>query len=698
MLRGDQMRYVLNALPDPVLVVDADLVVQTCNWATVDLGGFEVDQLRGRPLAELFSDPALIRENFEGVLNGALRLIDAALITRGGREIPVSLCPSQLHEHEGRSLGILVVVRPVGELEASRRELREIRERHALVVEGSRDGLWDWDLRSGVVELSSRLKAMLGYRDHEVPDHESWMELIHPEERDHVERQIDNLIHGRSAEVATEHRMLHNDGDYRWVLTRALALCDTTGKAYRVGGSQTDITASKENAERLEHRALHDQLTGLPNRTLFMDRLDHVLKYTQRREDHLFAVLHIDVDRFKLVNDSLGRLAGDRLLEEVGKRLQDTMRNTDSVGRLGGDEFVILLEEIKDITDAIRVVNRVDRELAAPFEIEGQEFFITMSTGIVLSETGYERAEDVLRDAEIAMYRAKTTGKARYEVFDKDMLQRMTHRLSLETDLRRALERDELRVFYQPIIELEHGTLIGFEALVRWVHPQRGFIAPPEFIGLAEETGLIIALDRWVLREACEQTFDWQHRYPAHPPLIISANLSSKQFARSDLISFVKELLGETGLAPQSLKLELTESVLMENVQAAAASLRELRTLGIQVKIDDFGTGYSSLSYLHRLPIDMLKIDRSFVSHMDNGDVNSEIVQTILLLARALNIKVVAEGVETVEQLERLRELKCHYGQGYLFAKPVDKNAAEELIERARSGQLVPGAKVPATS
>ncbi len=434
--------------------------------------------------------------------------------------------------------------------------------------------------------------------------------------------------------------------------------------------------------KRLLQDAFHDALTGLPNRALFTDRLELAIERAKRNEEHRFAVLFMDIDRFKNVNDSLGHTSGDQLLLGISHRLERHLRHVDTIARFGGDEFAILLDGIEDASDAIRVADRVQKELAVPFYLDGQEIFTSASIGIALSTTGYDRIEDILRDADTAMYRAKAQGKARHEVFDKVMHARAVALLQLETDLRYAVERQEFRVQYQPIISLATGRLSGFEALVRWQHPERGLIFPGDFIPTAEETGLIIPLGQIVLREACRQMSQWQNQFPSDQPLTLSVNLSGKQFNQPDLVEQVKDILQETGLDPCSLQLEITESVIMDNAETATAMLEQLRALNVQLSIDDFGTGYSSLSYLHRFPISILKIDRSFVGRMGVGDENTEIVQTILTLACKLGMDVVAEGIETQEQLSQLISLKCEYGQGFFFSKSVDGDIAEGLIRQ----------------
>lgn len=445
-----------------------------------------------------------------------------------------------------------------------------------------------------------------------------------------------------------------------------------------------NITEQKFFEKQLIHDALHDPLTKLPNRHLFMNRLAHVLALSKRREDYLFAVLFVDLDRFKFINDSFGHIIGDQLLVSISRRLEICLRDGDTVARLGGDEFAVLLEDLKSLKDANQVADRILQELSQPFNLDQHEVFMTASIGIAWGMTSYERPEELLRDADTAMYHAKSLGKARYEIFDTAMHSRVVALLQLDSDLRRAIERQEFCLHYQPIVSLKSGRIIGFETLIRWQHPERGMVPPAEFIAIAEETGLIIPMGEWILYEACHQAHQWQIQYPSDPPLSVNVNLSGKQFTQPHLADQIAKILHRTSLDSRSLKLEITESAVMENNALATKTLANLKALNVDLCIDDFGTGYSSLSYLHRFPIDILKVDRSFISTMDRADESSryEITRAIITLAHNLGISVVAEGVETIDQLEKLRSLQCEFGQGYFFSPPVDAKTASGLIEK----------------
>jgi diguanylate cyclase (GGDEF)-like protein len=441
----------------------------------------------------------------------------------------------------------------------------------------------------------------------------------------------------------------------------------------------------QESREHFRNAAMHDGLTGRPNRALLLDRLKLVVAQARRRPDHLFAVLFLDLDRFKMINDSLGHVAGDELLVETSRRLTNNLRTADTVARLGGDEFAILLDGLESNASVLHVVERLQKDLLKPYYIRGQEVFTTASIGITFSTTGYESAETILRDADTAMYRAKQNGKARYELFDQNMHANAVAMLRLENDLRRALDRDELVVFYQPIVSLKDGNICGFESLVRWQHPQHGLMLPKDFIPIAEDTGLIIDIGQHVLRESCRQMRAWQREGLVDMSMTMSVNLSNKQFTSLKLEEQIADILEQTNLDPRCLNLEVTETVVTENAEGACLMLRKLRALGIHLSIDDFGTGYSSLSYLHRFPVNTLKIDRSFISNMAAGNENSAIVRTIIALADNLGMSVVAEGIETEAQREELHASGCDFAQGFLFARPGAASVIEKVLREQRT-------------
>ncbi|MDQ1255689.1 MAG: hypothetical protein QG656_282 [Candidatus Hydrogenedentes bacterium] len=580
------------------------------------------------------------------------------------------------------------------EEDASRRlaqeSQRESEERLALAMRGANDGLWDWNLKTNRVYFSPRWKSMLGYAEDEIGDSpDDWFNLIHPDDLGEFNANLDTHIQGQSGHLEHEHRILHKDTTWRWMLCRGVAVRDERDTPTRIAGSQTDITVRKLAEEQLAHDAFHDALTQLPNRALFLDRLGQAMRRAKRYEEYQFAVLFLDLDRFKVVNDGLGHLVGDELLREVSRKLVSCLRDqvkfereNDTVARFGGDEFVILLNDIRDIADAIRVAERIQESFKTPLQVGPHEVFTSASIGIALSATGYDQPEEFLRNADTAMYRAKAQGKARHEVFDADMYTQALARMTIETDLRRSVDLNEFLVYYQPIVDLRNGTITAFEALVRWNHPERGIVSPVEFIPIAEETGLILPIGQWVLAEACRQVQQWHEQIPTAASIIISVNLSTKQFQQKDLLGEIARVLEQTGLEPHCLKIEITESAIMDDVEQVNRTLIAMREMGIQLSIDDFGTGYSSLSYLHRFPMNVLKIDQSFVKDLHLTLENWQIVQTILLLARSLKMDVIAEGIETRQQYDQLKEFGCEYGQGYYMSRPLPAKEAEELLKR----------------
>jgi diguanylate cyclase (GGDEF)-like protein/PAS domain S-box-containing protein len=441
-----------------------------------------------------------------------------------------------------------------------------------------------------------------------------------------------------------------------------------------------DVTEKRLAAKKLHRQAFYDDLTNLPNRAWLRERVTDAIERVRRNSDYLFAVLFLDLDRFKVINDSLGHIIGDCLLFNTANRLINSVRTIDTVARLGGDEFAILLENLQNYSEVDRIVQRILQELSASFSLEGQEVYTNASIGIVLSSLSYQCVDDLLRDADIAMYRAKGRGGGCYEVFDTAMRDRVIAASQIENDLRRAIEREEFTVYYQPILSLSNGAIEGFEALLRWHHPQRGVVSPAQFIPIAEEMGLIIQLDLWILRQACRQMKTWQEQYPDAPPFSISVNLSSKQFRQPNLIREIVQILEATFLESNRLKLEITEGALIENPELAAITLAQLRELGVSLSLDDFGTGYSSLSYLHRFPVNTIKIDRDFISRIGNDQEGLEIVRTIVMLGQTLGMDVVAEGIETEQQLTLLQQLQCKCGQGYFFSKPLPVNEGEDWL------------------
>ena len=537
------------------------------------------------------------------------------------------------------------------------------------------DGSW--------LQVNESLCKLLGYSEQELRA-TSFQMMTHADDLRHAQSYIQRVLEGYIQSHEQEKRYIHEQGHTVWVQWHVSLLKDSETGTKRLFFQVQDISDRK----RVEEKLTLDTLTGLPNRARFYDLLKHRFARKQTNKDRQCAVLLIDVDRFKLVNDSLGNASADQLLIQIAQRVKTCLRQNDVLARVGGDEFAVLLDDVSGEEEASSVATRIQQALSISFNLLGQEVYTTLSIGIALGSNYAEKVSDMLRDAETAMHQAKARGKARYEIFGRDMHGELMSRLKMETDLRRASERDELFVDYQPIVSLENRTLIGFEALARWRHPEFGMVAPKDFIPVAEETGQILTIGQRVLESACRQARDWQTTYPAAPPLFVSVNLSVKQFNQPGLVENIAGLLEEFKLPPRCLKLEITESVFSDNIEAAVGLLTQLRELGVQLSIDDFGTGYSSLSYLQRFPIDTLKIDRSFVTQMMENEENLAIVRTIVALAQNLGMDVVAEGVETEDQLRLLRKLECENGQGYLFSTPLGSQQLDQFIASCNVSQL----------
>ncbi len=564
------------------------------------------------------------------------------------------------------------------------RRLRESEERFALAVHGASDGIWDWDLRRDRVYFAPRWKDMLGLPATDVPEGpEAWLGRVHSEDLSRLQHAIAAHLDGRSPHFESEHRMRHDDGSFRWMFSRGVAIRDEQGTATRMAGSMSDITARKSAEERLVHDALHDALTGLPNRGLFRDRLALALRRAERQPDYRCAVLFLDIDRFKVVNDGFTHIIGDQLLVALGRRLVDHLRPGDTVARLGGDEFTLLLDGVSTAEDAMQTAQRIQDVLREPFVLDGRSLTVSASIGISLSGSASQPAE-MMRDADIAMYDAKRQGAGRISVFTTGMHSRAMTRLKLETELRAAIDEGTLRVFYQPIVHLATAKLRGLEALVRWPIDDPGF-GPDEFIPVAEDVGLIGDLGRLVMRRACAQLSDWRSRGLVADEITMSVNVSCRQLADHQLVGQICLALDECGLPADALRIEVTESTLMHNPERMRAVLDELGEIGVRLHVDDFGTGYSSLTFLHRFPGETLKIDRSFISPMLEDHGSAEIVRMIMTLAHSLGLSVVAEGVETPEQAAALVELGCQFGQGFLWARPMPAEAVEICLARGHT-------------
>ena len=562
---------------------------------------------------------------------------------------------------------------------SARQQLADSEARYALAAKGANDGLWDWNRENGRVYLSRRWKEMLGFADDELDDSlDEWFDRLHPDDHDQVRQELDGLVYGDTPKFESEYRARTRSGEYRWFLSRAAAIRSAGGVAMRIAGSQTDITDWKRVEERLHRDAYYDALTGLANRQNLQAALEAEVEAVRARPDHLFALLYLDLDRFKWVNDSLGHAVGDLFLEAVARRLERCTRPGDVVSRLGGDEFCIVLRRVNAEADVIHVAERIKEALAEPMRLDGRELHTTASIGIAFGSADYASADDILRDADTAMYRAKHQGKARFVVFDQRMHAAAVARLELELDLRHALKRDEFSLDYQPIVDIRTGRVVAVEALLRWQNPRRGRVLPDRFIRVAEEIGVMVELGTWVLREAGLALATLRAAHPTAADLRMSVNVSGLQFDE-DLVDTVLDVLREARLPGRALHLEMTESVLMQDPDRATAILEALRAHDLRVHVDDFGTGYSSLAHLQRLPIDALKVDRTFVSRLDEPG-GREFVRTICALGKSLNLPVIAEGVESHAHQAALAGLGCTFAQGSQFHDPLRLEQLDSLL------------------
>jgi len=562
-------------------------------------------------------------------------------------------------------------------------------DRYALAFKGSTDCMWDWDLKSDIFIASERWAEILGIGSSGTQASVAeWFDRVHPADLESLNQEIESLKASRGDHMRAEFRLLHADGDYVWILARALAQRSEDGQVIRIVGSMADISDWKRSEEKLIKDALYDTVTGLPNRALFLDRIDREVRRSRASGESRYSILVLDLDRFKVVNDSLGHDLGDALLVEVARRLEASAGPGDSIARLSGDEFGILLTDVEDAERAQDTAHWLQNDLAAAFAIGNQEIFTSGCIGIAMPSDSFTTSEEMLRAADIAMYRAKDSGQSSIALFDRQMQSRAITLLQMENDLRRAIDREEIEMFYQPIVSLADGRMKGVEALARWRHPDRGTIVPADFIPLAEDTGLINAIGTAALRLACRQMKAWQNDLGSLAPARISVNLSSRQLQDPNLVREIELILKREGVSGSNLKLEVTESMIMMNPEVTTRSLLELKDLGVALSIDDFGTGYSSLSYLHRFPFDTLKIDRSFVVSMEEKSENSEIIRSITLLAHSLGMDIVAEGIETHSHVRHLQHLNCELGQGFYFASPLPADKISELIAANQTWEL----------
>lgn len=647
---------------------------------TTHLGWETGDLLSGDFLSQCFPDPETQRQFRYWMLHPPTGWQEIPAHSAHGQVVEIIWAFVRFPNGEG-----LVCGHNITDAKLTQLALLETTDRYALLTRGINDGVWDWNLITDETFYSSRWKNLLGYQDHEIGNHiDEWLRRIHPQDAERVKLNLTLHVRGQTPHFHQEFRIQHRNGSYRWVLARGLVLRDAYGKACRVAGSLTDLTEHRLAEAQLLHDSLHDTLTGLANRTLLFERIEQAARRARSRPDYKFAVLFIDIDRFKVINDSLGHSCGDAILIELGRRLQRSVGPDDTVARIGGDEFVIFLDDITDNKDALEVCDRIRYELETPFILRQQRIVLRVSIGIATRAPHVEKAEDYLRNADIAMYRAKLAGGNRYQIFSEEMHLVARDRLSLEVALRQAIEQEEFTLYYQPIYRLRDNRLYGFEALIRWNHPTEGLLTPDRFIPLTEETGLILPIGDWVLWRACRDLQRWQERYPQYP-LCVNVNLSKRQLMHPNLVEQVLGVLEQSQLAPESLHLEITESAGIDKPEQVREILLALKAHGLKLSMDDFGTGYSCLSYLTNLPINMLKVDRSFVKLITETSQRHSVVDAILSLAKGLELEVIAEGVEQPHQVTRLRELGCDYAQGYYFSPPLAVEQVDQLLAKCCS-------------
>ncbi len=680
--REQYFRALLENASDLITLLDLDGRILYQSLSSQRLVGLPADDLVGRDFHELLHEAD--RERFAGAIRTSLEQAGA------GDPVELRLRHTDGHWCELESLvnnmldnpvvgGVVVTSRDVTERRGVEVALKRERAFFQQLFRSSPAGIVILGNDDRVVDANDAFVDLFGYEVDEIAGR-PLNELIVPEKLHAEASELSrSVIRQQTVDRETVRRRKDGTAVDVAILGSPIELATQRIGAF---GIYTDITERKNAERKLFHDAFHDALTGLPNRTLLSERLERSLRRSKRRTDYQFALLFIDLDRFKVINDSLGHAAGDELLIEISRRLEGCLRPGDTVARLGGDEFTIILEDVQEVADATRVSERILEALGKPFVVTGQEVVSSGSIGIAFSSTGYDRADDIVRDADLAMYRAKSAGKARYEIFDTEMHRGAVERLKLETELRHAIERKQLRVHYLPVVSLTSGRMVGFEALVRWQHPERGLVRSGELVPVCEETGLIVPLGRWMLAQACRQLVAWQKRFPEHDCLLVSLNLSVQEISAPDFVSRIDQILKKTGAPASALGFEVTESLMSgEAAGEVAETLWQLQKRGFRLYIDDFGTGYSSLSALHRYPIDSLKIDSSFVGDLEPGGESLEIVRAVAALGESLGLTVIAEGVEDREHLEQLRKLGVGYAQGYYFSQPLPGAEVEKLIE-----------------
>ncbi len=674
----EKYRSLIEQASDAILLMESDGTLIDVNPATCKILKCSKGDIMGKNIRE-FIDPEDFEKkyiNLKELKNEESLVLEMKIKARDSSIVFSEISFKKLKEGKIQAIARDITLRKKAE-----EALKESEERYALSAKGANDGLWDWNISIGKIYFSPRWKSMLGYEDEEIQDSiDSWFSLVHPDDIDILKEELKAHLDGIKPHFEVEYRILHKNQTYKWVLSRGLVIRDKEKNPIRMAGSQTDITDRKRAEEQILHDAFHDSLTDLPNRALFEDRLYQACQRAKRIKDFKFSILHLNIDRFKVINESLGHSLGDKILIILAEKIKDLLKPGDTLARFGSDDFFILLEEIKDASEATRFARKIISEVEHPINLEGNEIFLTASIGIVISEEEIKKPEDYLRDANIALHKAKLAGRGNCVIFNAEMYEKVMENLKIESDLRKALEKQEFIIQYQPIYDLHKGTSVGFEALVRWKHPERGLLLPINFLSIAEETGFISAIDQFVLKNSCKNFKKWIDKNKKLENFYVSINFSSKEFSDPMLLDKVTEALKDSKIEPKNLAIEITESTLMQNISNAQTILFQLQNLGIKIFLDDFGTGYSSLNYLHHFSINTLKIDKTFVGQIrEKGPINP-IVNTIVSLGHTMGMEVLAEGVELEFQLLKLKEIGCNCAQGFFLSHPLEENQIERGI------------------
>jgi diguanylate cyclase (GGDEF)-like protein/PAS domain S-box-containing protein len=669
--------------PVSVLITDPKGNILYTNPKFSEVTGYTPQEVKGqnpRILKSGVQSDEVYQNLWQSITQGKEWHGELCNLKKDGRHIWEYTSISPIRDHQGEIIRFMALKENITERKEHEEALKESEERYALASIGANDGLWDWQIKEKIVYLSPRWKALLGYADHELENSmDEWYKRIHPDDLPKFKRNLEDHLNGLTAHFEVECRVQHRVKSWRWISARGIALRDDNNEPYRMAGSIRDITARKEAEEKLLHDAFYDVLTELPNKKLFLDRLQATLARGKRHKDYYIGVIYVDIDRLNVINESLGHETGDQVVKIIGERLQECIRNGDTLARISGDAFGAILDDLSDFSDASYVVKRMQQEISKPITLNNRNLLVTSSIGISINTTGEETPEELLRFANIAMNNVKREGRNSYRKYQNEMDERAKQRLEMENRLFQAIKNDELFVVYQPQVNSLNGDIIGFEALLRWNNPQLGLVSPVQFIPLAEESGIIIQLGEWTLNRACRDIHDWNKKFGRD--FKVSVNFSPRQFQQTNVVQYIDTVLNRFQLESKCIEVEITESTVMQNIDDTIAKLNQLKEKGILLSIDDFGTGYSSLSYLKQLPLDVLKIDKSFVQSIPRDSNNMAIVNAIISLAKSLDLNLIAEGVETFEQLSYLKANNCNIIQGFYFSKPLGKQEMTALIQ-----------------